>query len=379
MLGNLAILQQRAAFPTQRESTGTQPPDQVSKAYQAFVSALWKTCPAHPPLPAPAAHWSGGAFALGGPVTFPNGVPKRPDLPKQVIYLPARFAERGILGWTTLAHELGHDVLEHREGGKAVIDAVRTALTTALPPSPTRDYFIQRASELAADVFGMLLLGPAAAVGLIGYLRSSDPSRVLRCTDATHGGVHPADILRSYLAACMMQILFREYTPSTCEFGTAGGIETWSGALIEEVLKDLGSKDGRITLKNPDGSVNQVSTEEIYSEVETVVQIIYAVLCNEVDAKRWRWREEDDAIVNELRAGEQVEHDARHRVAATLFSALFYVPRSDVEGFLPRSTALIYYDPADTSRKVHAHAQDVFARMISQLSPTYAGVASRRF
>ena len=83
--------------------------------------------------------------------------------------------------------------------------AVRTALVKEFPNgSVLPDYWANRMDETASDVLGILNMGPAAAIGVIGYFRGLNAAwgggPHLR-NDGPANDVHPADIVRGFLAA----------------------------------------------------------------------------------------------------------------------------------------------------------------------------------
>lgn len=82
-------------------------------------------------------------------------------------------------------------------------EKVHTALASQNIGHGLPDYWASRIDETASDVLGVLNLGPAAAIGLIGYFRGiraaiSGDARLQN--NGSSNDPHPADILRGYLA-----------------------------------------------------------------------------------------------------------------------------------------------------------------------------------
>lgn len=92
------------------------------------------------------------------------------------------------------------------------------------------EYWSSRIDETASDVLGVLNLGPAAAIGLIGYIRGMEAAYTgnakLRNTGSEQD-THPADILRGYLGA---------YATGLLVFDQAG---EWEKIIEAETDNDL--------------------------------------------------------------------------------------------------------------------------------------------
>ena len=92
-------------------------------------------------------------------------------------------------------------------------------------------YWSERIDEAAADVLGVLNMGPAAAVGLVGYFRALNGvwrgDAELRSVGREEDP-HPADIARAYLAAETVRLL------------SFDGAERWADRLVAEADRDLG-------------------------------------------------------------------------------------------------------------------------------------------
>jgi hypothetical protein len=176
-----------------------------------------------------------------GPYTFPVVATSIFGCEAAVVNLPPSHARSGLLAWATLGHETaGHDIL-HADTGLHVElgDAVRTALEDQGLGGELPQYWSSRIDETASDVCGILNMGPAAGIGLIGYFRGVRAAFGAgpRLSNIGGDGPHPADILRGYLAAHTVRLL---------SFGEAND---WAQIIETETNKDLSSvilEDNRI-------------------------------------------------------------------------------------------------------------------------------------
>jgi hypothetical protein len=147
-----------------------------------------------------------------------------------VVSLPAANARQGLLTWAALAHETaGHDVLAADLGLEAELrEAVRAALRRA-GLGAQAPYWTERIGEAASDVMGVLNMGPAAAAGLLAFLRGMNaaygyPARLRAEGPATDP--HPADLLRAWLGAAAVRGL------------AFSGRSSWARALEAEAARD---------------------------------------------------------------------------------------------------------------------------------------------
>src|SRR5262245_14350146 len=90
-----------------------------------------------------------------------------------IVNLPPANAKEGLLAWAAVGHETGGHDIRHTYAGleDQLASAVRTALRMAGFGGDLADYWADRIDETASDVCGILNMGPAAAIGLIGYFR----------------------------------------------------------------------------------------------------------------------------------------------------------------------------------------------------------------
>ena len=145
-----------------------------------------------------------------------------------IVSLPATYRDHPVI-WSVLSHEVcGHDVV-HADDGllKEMTDAVQALLAPDFSPRKPLDTAAVNAliwsywmDEAAADVYGVLNMGPAFGPGLAAFLaafrarilmdirREPRPAKPTVSTDALQRGAgegnaviedHPIDILRLYL------------------------------------------------------------------------------------------------------------------------------------------------------------------------------------
>ena len=204
----------------------------VSDLYDGFLSAEDRRGvkpPDHGVTP-PLVLWGSAA---AGPYTWPATATASFDVKAAVVSLPAANASAGLLAWPALAHEAaGHDILAADDGLRdELARAVKDQLLEKKLPHAVADYWSERIDETAADVLGVLNMGPAAAVGLVGYFRALGGAwggtASLRSVGSPEDP-HPADIARAYLAAETVRLL---------SFDGAG---QWADRLVAEADRDLG-------------------------------------------------------------------------------------------------------------------------------------------
>ena len=289
----------------------------VSDLYDGFLSAEARrgVKPPEGEVLPPLVRW-GSADA--GPYTWPADATATLGAEVAVVSLPAANASAGILAWAALAHETsGHDLLGADAGLRdQLAGAVHSQLLAAKLPVAVADYWADRIDETASDVLGVLNMGPAAAVGMIGYFRglngawSGTPA--LRNVGSSDDP-HPADIARAYLAAETVRLL---------SFQGAGA---WADRLVAEADRDL----GRIRL-------GDVAVTAAVARASAAV-VARAIVRTKVPALERRalgeiqdWRDSDEAAVAALRAGLRSGDVGRyaegayaaHAVAAGVYDAV---------------------------------------------------------
>jgi hypothetical protein len=261
----------------------------VSDLYDGFLSAEDRggILPPDNEVLAPLVKFGNPQF---GPYTWPVDATESFGMKVAVVNLPPANARHGLLAWPALAHETaGHDIL-HADNG--LLDQVSNAVRTALSDGDgTRDlagYWADRIDETASDVLGILNMGPAPGIGLIGYFRGLNAAfggePTLR-NEGPSSDPHPADIVRGFLAAATVRQL---------EFGNAGA---WADVIAEETMKDLVG----IRLEGEDVDVKTARrSAEIVSKV--IVSQPMAALENHAFGEIQNWHDHDEKIVQQLRA-----------------------------------------------------------------------------
>jgi hypothetical protein len=203
----------------------------VSDLYDGFLSLEDRTGVKPPDISIipPLVKWGNPG---AGPYTWPADATSVFGLKAAIISLPPVNSKRGLLSWSNIPHEAcGHDIL-HADIGllDELAENVRTALKEQNLEHDLSDYWASRIDETASDVLGVLNLGPAAAIGLIGYFRGLNAafSGIASLRNAgSSDDPHPVDILRGYLGA---------YTVGLLEFDQAN---EWEKIIEAETDNDL--------------------------------------------------------------------------------------------------------------------------------------------
>lgn len=280
-----AILQNGEGFQ-QRATDGFQ--ELVSDLYDGFLSAEDRKAVKTPDkgvIP-PLVKWGNPEF---GPYTWPVDATTIFDVQAPVVNLPPANARQGILAWAAMGHETGgHDIL-HADTGllQELADKVYEGLQKAKVGAPFPEYWAERMDETASDVLGILNMGPAAGIGLIGYFRGLNAafggSAKLR-NDGPDEDPHPADISRGFLAAaCVRRLKFSDAA-------------AWATVIEDETRKDVTS----IHLSN-----TMVSEADVRKSAEIVAEVIMHTrlesLENHALGYIQNWRNADEKIVQQLR------------------------------------------------------------------------------
>ncbi len=153
-------------------------------------------------------------------------------------------------------------------------------------PGWLAEYWADRIDEAASDILGILNVGPAAGIGLVGYFRglgaawAGDPT--LR-NDGPLSDPHPADILRGFLAA-----------ETVCLLSFAGAAD-WANRITDETRKDLR------TIRVGSRAVSEVQA------VASAVAVARTVVDQRLDALDGHslhqiqdWEDEDESIARSL-------------------------------------------------------------------------------
>lgn len=297
----------------------------VTDLYDGFLSAEARRGvkpPDHGVAP-PLVRWGS---ADSGPYTWPATATATFGVGAALVSLPAANAAGGLLAWPALAHEAaGHDILAADVGLRdELAEVVRVRLLAEKMAPVVADYWADRIDEAAADVLGVLNMGPAAAVGLIGYFRALNGA--WRGTPALRSAglaedPHPADLARAYLAAETVRLL---------SFDGAG---RWADRLVAEADRDL----GRIQLGEVAVTAG-VAKASAAAVARAIVRTRLGALEGRALGQVQDWRDRDEAIVAELRrelreggakagagaaAGRYMEGAyAAHAVAAGVYEAV---------------------------------------------------------
>jgi hypothetical protein len=260
----------------------------VSDLYDGFLSAEDRRGvkpPDHGVVP-PLVRWGSAEF---GPYTWPATAAASLDVKAAVVSLPAANASAGLLAWPALAHETaGHDILAADEGlQEELANVVRERLLADGMGPAIADYWGDRIDETASDVLGVLNMGPAAAVGLVGYFRALNGAWGGTASLRNVGQAedpHPADIARAYLAAETVRLL------------SFKGAARWADRLVAEADRDL----GRIRL----GDV-AVSAGVAKASAAVVARAIVRTRLGALEGRAFgeiqNWRDRDEAVVTALR------------------------------------------------------------------------------
>lgn len=283
-----AILQNRDGFKLADATDAFE--EVASDLYDGFLSAEDRAGikqPDHTVL-APLVKWGDPD---SGPYTWPvDATESTFDFEAAVVSLPPANAERGLLGWTLLSHETaGHDILhadEHLEEEYAA--RVLAALRQARIGQGLDEYWSQRIDETASDVMGILNMGPAAAIGMVVYFRgwnAADGNKPKLSNFGDPTDMHPADILRGFVAASTVRML--SFT----------GAADWAKAIEDETLKDVDEiKIGDFTISRD----RAMRSCEIVAS--TLVTARMPALNHHSLIEIQNWRDHDEDIVRELQA-----------------------------------------------------------------------------
>ena len=260
----------------------------VSDLYDGFLSAEDRRGvkpPDHGVTP-PLVRWGRSG---AGPYTWPATATESLGVNAAVVSLPAANASAGLLAWPALAHEAaGHDILAADDGLRVELARVVKArlLTEKMAPA-VAGYWSERIDESAADVLGVLNMGPAAAVGLVGYFRALNGAwrgtPMLRSVGREEDP-HPADIARAYLAAETVRLL------------SFDGAARWADRLVAEADRDL----GRISLGGAAVTAG-VAKASAAVVARAIVQTQLGALEGRAFGEIQNWRNRDEAVVDELR------------------------------------------------------------------------------
>lgn len=291
----------------------------VSDLYDGYLSNAdrWGIKPPDLSVIPPLVKWGNPSF---GPYTWPVSATSVLGLKTAIVSLPPANAKHGLLAWSAIPHEAaGHDILHADLGLLAELeDTIRQALKESGIGSGLPDYWASRMDETASDVIGILNMGPAAGIGLIGYFRGLNLAFIGKPVLRNIGpkkDVHPADILRGYLAAATVRLLKFE------------GAKEWGDLIEHETSKDLSTiilEDRIVDVREVRKSAKIVAEIIAYSKMKSLEYHGLGEIQN--------WYDSDESIVRNLGPlltstsplpnRYEPEIYATHVVAAAIMSAL---------------------------------------------------------
>lgn len=294
----------------------------VSDLYDGFLSTEDRRNIKPPDLEiiAPLVKWGNPD---SGPYTWPADCTIDFGVKTAIVNLPPANEQHGVLAWAALGHETaGHDII-HADIG--LLQELKSCLWYALndaniaPILP--DYWATRIDETAADVLGILNMGPVVGIALIGYFRALNAAYtgkpVLRNVGPGEDP-HPADILRGYLAASVIRLL---------NFKKAND---WAIAIEAETDKDLTKIQlgSDMTVIKPDEAKKSASIV-----AACLTQTRMTCLNNHALGDIQNWSDNDEQIVKQIRSIIRTPDPlpeiynkgfyAAHVVAAAVIEALF--------------------------------------------------------
>lgn len=265
-----------------------------------------------------------------GPYTWPTGATEIFGLETAIVNLPPANARRGLLAWVALGHETaGHDILGADEGlREELAECVWNALQDKGLHPDLPGYWANRIDETASDVMGILNMGPAAGIGLIGYFRGLNAAwgegAVLRNIGSED--CHPADILRGYLAA---------YTTGLLSFSAA---EEWEKLIEAETDRDLST----ICLEG-----KEVSAEDAKKSAKLVAKALVRkkmlTLQSHALGQIQNWRSHDEKVVTQLRKLLTTANPLPPKLASGIYAA-HVAAAAVVEGLTQNANIPVIFD-----------------------------------
>jgi hypothetical protein len=264
----------------------------VSDLYDGFLSAEDRRNvkkPDYEVIP-PLVKWGNPDY---GPYTFPIAATASFGLQMATVNLPPANARKGLFAWAALGHEtVGHDILSADEG---LIEELGRQVEAAIQKNKIgnglAEYWSTRIDETASDILGLLNIGPAAALGLIGFFRGLNAAyggnAVLR-NGGDEDEYHPSDLIRGYLAAAAIKLMRFK------------GAATWAGVIEAETNRDLPEMGSTIRLGGIDVDLSEAKrSAEIAAHV--LVQGKMVALENHSLGQIQNWYDRDEKIVVQLR------------------------------------------------------------------------------
>jgi hypothetical protein len=281
----------------------------VSDLYDGFLSEEDREKVKYPDfiVVAPLVSWlssweyENGQIVPNGPCTYPSDLLRDYfGIETGIVNLPIQLGSKGILPWAALGHETaGHDILRADDGLLEELNcAVKEALLKENIDPFLAEYWSFCFEESASDVMGILNMGPAVALAQIGFFRALNAvvnkNKVFKLDNVgPSDDIHPADILRGYLAASTVRLL---------EFN---GANKWADYIEAETDKDLTTICLDWNYKDP-SSGKVISSDEAKKSAEIVAKTIVKGKMKSLEdhalGEIQNWRDNDESIVNELRS-----------------------------------------------------------------------------
>lgn len=262
----------------------------VSDLYDGFLSAEDRrnVKPPDRGVIPPLVKWGSPQF---GPYTWPVDVTRSVlGMGAGIVSLPPAHARVGLLAWSAIGHEVGgHDILHADDGLPEELAIAVNEHLQAGKLASLGNYWSERIDETASDVLGILNMGPAAGMGLIGYFRGLNLAfhgeGRLR-NDGRASDPHPAGILRGFLAA---------YVVARLRFDHAA---EWSQVILNEVRRDVVPEELVLAGK-------KVDPEDARRSAELVAEVIVSSKLNALEGHSLgsiqTWRNSDEEKVQEMR------------------------------------------------------------------------------
>lgn len=291
----------------------------VSDLYDGFLSDEDRLAVKNPDkeIIAPLIKWGNPG---AGPYTWPADATENVGVKTAIVNLPPSHAEGCLLGWSSLGHETGgHDIL-HADNGllQEIRDNVKYALKSEGMDILAK-YLGDRIDETASDILGILNMGPAVGIGVIGYfcgIEAAISGKPALSNIDPGDGAHPVDILRGYLAAESVRLL---------KFSEAN---KYAEIIKNETNKYLNT----ITLDNH----KSIDKESVCKACKIVADIVMnknlKSLENHSLGEIQNWHDSDEDIVNKVRLYLRNESPlpqtmdldvyATHVVAAAVYEAV---------------------------------------------------------
>lgn len=297
---------QRAAEPDQMLATLALQ-ELVSDIYDGFLSEEDRrgfAAPDRHMLP-PLVKWGNRAR---GPYIHPAGALAGHGIGAGVVNMPQGFRTRGLAAWTIMGHEVaGHDILVANEGLVDELAGRIVATLHAAGAAQTVPYWIARLHEAAADVLGILNLGPSLGAGLLVFLRGHRAAMrglARLCGDLPGEDHYPADLLRGVIVATTVSRLRTRVAAR------------WVEVIDAEVFADLRANDDPAFLAR---------WPALARSAALVAQVIAGARLDALGGRAFEelqnWSDHDEALARALAAGMARGDAAEALVGPELYAA----------------------------------------------------------